>query len=211
MPNQLTTLSGQLTDWANRGDWVNTPGLIQSFITMAEQKFNSDMRIDRMLATSVNTATQRCSTLPDDWLEMYLIFVQSQVNPSGWAPIRYKSNDEFFNLTDWNAYGYYTIVGRTINFGGCPDDVEGIQYQIVYYGEVPPLNDTTDSWLYTKYPNLYLWACLGNAALHAVGEEAQAANFTQLADGLITKLNNAWRIAKASGSRITRTRTRSFG
>ena len=72
-------------------------------------------------------------------------------------------------------------------------------------------NDTVDSWVYTKLPNLYLWACLGNSALHAVGEEAQAANFAQLADALITKLNNEWVLAKTSGSRITRTRTRSFG
>ena len=211
MPLQLTTLSNQLMDWANRQDWSGTPGLIQSFITMAEQKMNSDLRVDRMLATAVNTATMRCSTLPDDWLEMFLISVQSQVNPNGWAPIRYKSNDEFFNLTDRNAYGYYTIVGRTINFGGTPDALEGIQYQIVYFQEVPVLNDSTDSWIYTKYPNMYLWAALGNAALHAVGEEAQAANFSQLADGLITKLNNDWRMARASGSRVTRTRTRSFG
>jgi hypothetical protein len=211
MTLQLTTLSNQLMDWANRQDWANTTGLVQSFIAMAEQKFNSDLRVDRMLNTSQNTVTQRCSTLPDDWLEMFLISVSSMVNPNGWAPIRYKSNDEFFNLTDRHAYGYYTIVGRTINFGGCPDDVEGIPYQIVYYGEVPPLNDATDSWVYTKYPNLYLWASLANAALHAVGEEQSAANFEMLSDKLIAKLNVDWQHARASGSRITRTRTRSFG
>jgi len=211
MPLQLTTLSNQLMDWANRQDWVNTSGLIQSFITMAEQKMNSDLRVDRMLNPSVNTVTNRCSTLPDNWLEMFLVSVQTTVNPSGWAPIRYKSNDEFFNLSDWHAYGYYTIVGRTLYFGGPPNATEGIQYQIVYFAEVPPLNDATDSWVYTKYPNLYLWAALGNAALHAVGEEAQAGNFSQLADALITKLNNDWRLARSSGSRVTRTRTRSFG
>lgn len=209
--NQFTTLSNQLMEWANRQDWAGTPGLVQSYIAMAEQKFNTDLRIDRMIATSQNVVTNRCSTLPDDWLEMYLVFITTQVNPSGWAPLRYKSNDEFFNLTDRNAYGYYTIVGRTINFGGTPDNIEGVLYQINYFQEVPPLNDATDSWVYTKYPNMYLWQGLANAAMHAVGEEAQAANFAKMADEVITKLNNDWRLAKASGSRVTRTRTRSFG
>jgi hypothetical protein len=211
MPLQLTTLSNQLMDWANRQDWVSTAGLVQSFITMAEQKMNSDLRVDRMLSTAANTVTGRCSTLPDDWLEMFLISIGGTIAPNGYSPLRYKSNDEFFNLNDWRAFGYYTIVGRTITFGGNPDTIEGIPYQIVYFAEVPPLNDMADSWVYTKYPNLYLWAALGNAALHAVGEEAQASNFNQLADGLITKLNNDFRMARASGSRVTKTRTRSFG
>jgi hypothetical protein len=142
---------------------------------------------------------------------MFLISIGGTVAPNGYSPLRYKSNDEFFNLNDWHAFGYYTIVGRTITFGGYPDSLEGIPYQIVYFAEVPPLNDQTDSWVYTKYPNLYLWASLANAALHAVGEEASATNFTQLADGLITKLNNDWRLARASGSRVTKTRRRSFG
>jgi hypothetical protein len=211
MPMQLTTLTNQLMDWANRGDWSGTPGLTQSYVTFAEQKFNSDLRVSQMLTSSVNTVTQRCSTLPDDWLEMYLVSIATTYAPNGWSPIRYKSNDEFFNLRDWAAFGYYTIVGRAINFGGTPDNVEGIQYQIIYYAEVPPLNDTTDSWVYTKYPNMYLWECLRNAAFHAVGEEGPASNFGQMADAIITKLNNDWAKAKASGSRVTRTRTRSFG
>ena len=209
MPLQLTNLTAAIQDWANRGDW--TPALVQSFITMAEQKMNSDMRVSQMIATSNNTITCRCSVLPTDWLEMYLVFIQNPAGPNGFLPIRYKSNDEFFNLRDWAAYGYYTIVGRVINFGGPPNDTEGIPYKINYYQEVPPLNDITDSWVYTKYPNIYLWGSLAYAALHAVGEEASSANFEKLADATITKLNNDWLKAKASGSRVTKTRVRSFG
>lgn len=211
MSQQLTTLCNQLQDWANRQDWANTPGLVQSFITMAEQRMNSDLRVSQMISTVTNQVTCRCSPLPDDWLEAYLVFVANSKGANGWLPIRYKSNDEFFNLRDWSAYGYYTTVGRVMNFGGPPEALEGISYRMNYFQEVPPLNDTTDSWVYTKYPNLYLWASLSNAALHAVGEEASAANFSQLADGIIKALNADWLRAKASGSRVTKTRTRSFG
>ena len=211
MPLQLTTLTNQLMDWANRQDWIGTPGLVQSFIAMAEQKMNSDLRVSQMLQNDTALVTSRCAPLPDDWLEMYLISVMSQVNPNGWAPIRYKSNDEFFNLLDCNAYGYYTIVGRQVYFGGTPDSVNGINYQIVYYGEVPVLNDATDSWVYIKYPTIYLWACLGNAALHAVGEESQAGNFSLRQSGLIVTSYTAVESGERLQSRVTGARTGGFG
>jgi hypothetical protein len=71
--------------------------------------------------------------------------------------------------------------------------------------------DDTPSWVYTKYPNLYLFSALMHADLHAVGEEQSAANLKQLVEDMITKLNDQYLRAKASGSRITRSRVRSFG
>jgi hypothetical protein len=47
--------------------------------------------------------------------------------------------------------------------------------------------------------------------MHAVGEEAQAAAAKQLTEDTISKLNDEFRMARSSGSRLTRTRTRSFG
>jgi hypothetical protein len=198
-----------LADWANRQDW--SPTLVASFVRDAEQKFNAELRVDRMINTSTNTVTQRCSTLPDDWLEMDFVSISNSNAANGWLPIRYKSRDEFFNLTDKWAYGYYTIEGRVITFGGAPDAIEGVPYQISYYGEVPVFADTVPSWIYTKYPSLYRYAALIHADLHAVGEEQSAANMKQLAEDMIQKLNADHLRAKASGSRLKRSRVRSFG
>jgi len=209
VPQQLTTLTAQIMDWANRQDWP--PALVQGFISMAEQKFNAELRVDRMLNFATNIVTCRCSTLPDDWLEMYLVNISNENGANGYLPIRYKSNDEFFNLTDCWAYGYYTIVGRVITFGGTPDLTEATSYTINYYGEVPPLNDTTDSWLYTKYPTLYLFGSLIHSNLYSLGEEDKAANMKQLVEDTIAKLNNDHLKSKASGSRVTRSAVRSFG
>ena len=115
------------------------------------------------------------------------------------------------NLTDKWAYGYYTIEGRQIYVGGTPDTTDGQTLKIVYYGEVPVLSDTQQSWLYTRYPSLYLHAALMHADLHAVGEELSAGNMKQLTEDEIQKLNALHLRAKASGSRVTRTRVRSFG
>ena len=198
-----------IAEWANRQDWSDT--LVTSFVRMAEQKFNAELRIDRMIKWADNTVTCRCAPLPDDWLAMDLVKIENENGADGFLPIRYKARDEFFNLTDNWAYGYYTIEGRQIFFGGPPDDVEGIGFKIAYFGEVPVLSDTQQSFIYTKYPNLYLSAAMMHAYMHAVGEEQNAANSKQLAEDIIQKLNAAHLGAKASGSRVTRPRHRSFG
>jgi hypothetical protein len=199
----------QIADWANRQDWSDA--LVTSFVRQAEQKFNSDLRVDRMIRSADNLVTCRCSEVPDDWLEADLIKIANTNGADGFLPIRYKARDEFFNLTDKYAYGYYTIVGRTITFGGAPDAVEGVAYRMTYYGEVPVFADDTPSWIYTKYPKLYLHAALANADFHAVGEEDKAMLMEQSADAMIAKLNAEHLRAKASGSRLTRSRVRSFG
>jgi hypothetical protein len=65
--------------------------------------------------------TGRSTAQVNDWLQMDFVSVANDNGPNGWLPIRYKSRDEFFNLRDQYAYGYYTIEGRDITFGGSPD------------------------------------------------------------------------------------------
>lgn len=198
-----------IAEWANRQDWSDA--LVTSFVRMAEQKFNAELRVNRMVCYADNTVTQRCAALPDDWLAMDFVKIENANGADGFLPIRYLSRDEFFNLTDKWSYGYYTLEGRVITFGGTPDQTEGIEFKIAYYGEVPVLSDTQQSWLYTKYPSLYLHAALMHADLHAVGEEQSAGNMKQLTEDEIQKLNALDLRAKASGSRVTRSRVRSFG
>jgi hypothetical protein len=199
----------QIMEWANRQDWSDT--LTTSFVRMAEQKLNAELRVSRMINSAVSTVTDRCAPLPDDWLEFDLVMMAADNVPGGWKPIRYKARDEFFKLPDKWACNYYTIEARTMYFGGTPDDVEGKQFQIHYFGQVPVFADDQDSWVYTKYPSLYLSAAMMHAYMHAVGEEAQAAGSKTLTEDTIQKLNNEYLVSKASGSRLTRTRTRSFG
>ena len=50
-----------------------------------------------------------------------------------------------------------------------------------------------------------------HAFLHAVGEEDKAAGAKQLTEDTINKLNAAHLTSRASGSRVVRSRVRSFG
>lgn len=198
-----------IADWSNRQDWSDA--LVTSFVRMAEAKFNQELRVDRMIQFDEGVILSRCAKLPDDWLAMDLVRVVNDCGADGFLPARYKSRDEFFNLRDERSWMYYTIEGRSMFFGGTPNPIDGTEYRIVYYGEVPVFADATPSWIYTKYPNLYLFAALMHADLHAVGEEQQAGNFKTYVEDMIQKLNAGHLGAKASGSRVTRTRARSFG
>jgi hypothetical protein len=207
--SEYSDFVAQLKDYANREDWSDA--LVAGFISMANQKLNAELRISRMIKSVDGLIASRCAPLPDDWLEFSLVRIGNDNVPSGFVPIRYKSRDEFFKLPDKWGFGFYTIEGRQIFFGGTPDNVNGQTLRMTYYGEVPVFSDQQDSWIYTKYPSLYLSAAMMHAYMHAVGEEQAAALAKQLAEDEIAKLNTEWNLAKASGSRLTRTRVRSFG
>ena len=137
--------------------------------------------------------------------------IQNDHAADGFLPIRFMARDQFFNTTDSWTYGFYTLQGRQIFIGGPPDTIDGQTVKITYYGEVPVFSDTQPSWIYTKYPSLYLYGSLMHADLHAVGEEDKAGAMKQLTEDMITKLNADHLRSKASGSRVTRPRLRSFG
>lgn len=198
-----------LSEWANRGDWSDV--LLTSFVRAAEEKLNQELRIDRMISTQDALIASRCAPIPDDWLEFDFVRLASDNYPSGFKPLKYKPRDEFFRTGDNSACDLYTIEGRQIFIGGPPNTTDGQTVRIDYYAEVPVFADATPSWVYTKYSSLYRYAALMHADLHAVGEENSAANMKQLAEDMITKLNADHRYARASGSRLSRTRVRTFG
>ena len=199
----------QIAEFSNRQDWSQQ--LVTSFVRMAEQKFNSELRIDRQIQFDEALIASRCAPLPDDCLQLELVRIANPNVPDGFIPLRYKSRDEFFTTVDNWSYGFYSIQGRQIYIGGTPDTVNGQTVKLTYYGEVPAFSDTQESYIYTKYPSLYLSAAMMFSFLHAVGEESQAAAAKQLTEDQIQKLNANHATSRASGSRVTRSRVRSFG
>ena len=207
--SDFSDFKAQIAEYANRGDWSDA--VVTGFVRQAEQKLNAELRIDRMIKFCDALIASRCAPLPDDWLQMELVRLANGNAPDGFIPIRYKSRDEFYNTNDGWMYGFYTLQGRQIYIGGTPDTVNGQTVKITYYGEVPVFSDTMNSWVYTKYPSLFLSAATMYACLHAVGEEDKAAGAKQLTEDTIQKLNAQHALSRASGSRLVRSRVRSFG
>lgn len=207
--SDYSDFKSQIAEWVNREDWSDA--LVTSFVRMAESKLNQELRVAQMIKSVDGLIASRCAPLPPDWLSMDLVRVANDNGADGFVTARYKARDEFFNQCNAQTLLFYTLVGTQIYFGGSPDPVDGTEFRLVYYGEVPVFSDTQPSWVYTKYPNLYLSAALMHAYLHAVGEEQAAAGAKQLAEDMIQKLNIGHLGAKASGSRVAMPRRRSFG
>ena len=205
----FSDFKAQISEWANRADWSDN--LVSSFVSMANAKLNAELRIADMIQFDEALIASRCAPLPSDWLQLELVRIANLNVPDGFIPLRYKSRDEFYTTVDNWMTGFYTIQGNQIFIGGPPDTVNGQMIKLTYYGQVPVFSDTQDSWVYSKYPSLYLSAAMMHAFLHAVGEEAQAAAAKQLTEDQIQKLNANHATSRASGSRVTRSRVRSFG
>ena len=174
----FSDLKAQIADYANRQDWSDA--LVTGFIRQAEQKFNAELRVDRMIQTDARTsspaAARRCPTIGSRWTSSRS---PTRTPPTAGCRSATRRATSSSTSVDSLAYGYYTIEGREITFGGTPDAINGIGYKISYYGEVPVIADATPSWIYTKYPSLYLYGSLMHADLHAVGEEDNAARMKQ--------------------------------
>ena len=205
----FSDFKAQISEWANRADWSDN--LVSSFVSMANAKLNAELRIADMIQFDEAIIASRCAPLPGDWLQLELVRIANLNVPDGFIPLRYKSRDEFYTTVDNWMTGFYTIQGNQIFIGGPPDTVNGQVVKLTYYGQVPVFSDTQESWVYSKYPSLYLSAAMMHAFLHAVGEEAQAAAAKQLTEDQIQKLNANHATSRASGSRVTRSRVRSFG
>ena len=207
--SNYSDFKSQISEWANRADWSDN--LVSSFVSMANAKLNAELRIADMIQFDEAIIASRCAPLPGDWLQLELVRIANLNVPDGFIPLRYKSRDEFYTTVDNWMTGFYTIQGNQIFIGGSPDIVNGQVVKLTYYGQVPVFSDTQESWVYSKYPSLYLSAAMMHAFLHAVGEEAQAAAAKQLTEDQIQKLNANHATSRASGSRVTRSRVRSFG
>ena len=57
---RLQRFKTQIAEYANRQDWSDA--LVTGFVRQSEQKFNSELRVDRMIKTSQNLVNCRCLT-----------------------------------------------------------------------------------------------------------------------------------------------------
>ena len=202
----------QIAEYANRQDWSSV--VVTGFVRQAEEIFNRDLRIDRMLQADdalIASAARPCLMIGSRWTWCGSPSPRRPITPRALRRSSTSRGPSSSPLRT-NAQLAFTPsrAGRSSS-AACLTASKDRRFRIDYYQEVPVFSDTTPSYIYTKYPGLYLNTALYRAALHAVGEEQTAANYKQMSDETIQKLNAAHRYSRASGSRLSRTRTRSFG
>lgn len=158
--DSYTNLQAEIADWMHRNDLT---GRIPTFITLAEARIKAmlELRLQSMTGTLNMVLGQSTAPAPTG-----LINVRSLSIPNVRPAITYvtpaKYSSAFGDARSGQPYNY-TIVGDLMYFGPVPDAAYAAN--IAYEAEVIPLSDTTQSNIVLeKWPNVYLWGALKEAA-----------------------------------------------
>lgn len=153
--------------WRQNDDDLD--GQVDEISLMAEARLNRDLRLRNMVTSSDITFTPPTDpAVPSDFLEaIEAVYKESASGAS--TPMRYVTPQQMEDMKeDYTSPGalWYTIRGSSIVLHKMPDAVTGgTQYvRLWYYQKVPVFSTTDSSYIYDAHPDLYLYACLMEAA-----------------------------------------------
>jgi len=163
-----TALQASIASFLNREDLT---AQIPDFITLAEAKFNRELRVNAMVAREVTTATSDYVELPGDWLQTISAVITSPANT--YSALRYIAPEEYNSLRNDGLTGtsrMYTIVNNNMLL--LPAPTTSVTIEIIYYKKIPALSGSVaTNWLLDRSQDLYLYASLIQAEAYLQNDE----------------------------------------
>lgn len=186
------TLKSDIAGWLLRDDLT---AAIPSFVRLAEASIRRDLRIRQMLRTYTLTISAQSQALPEDFMEMERIILDSTVwNLSYLPPPALFSNPAY---TDGGNPMYYTIEGDYLITA---PDATGSDVLLCYYKAYSSLtNDSDTNWLLTNAYDVYLYGSLSHAAPY-IKEDGRVQLWNAGYSEAIAKLNKMERRSAFAGS-----------
>ena len=160
------------------------------------------MRLGDMEKRSTSTPTGAFWSLPSDFIELRHV----QATTSGGSKVL-----EYITpgLADKQRrrlsgeYAFYTLVDNAIEIIPHPTSESTTEIEIFYYAKVDALTDSTDTNdVVTNYPNLYLYAMMGEAALYREAGD-RARQWFDSFDAYARQLNEQAQSARYSGDYLS--------
>lgn len=170
-----TELKDAVQRWSWRDGADNSVGdatftsAIPEMVALAEARINRDLRTSEMEAVAVLTPTAGAAALPSDYLGFRSVTSgdrELSLVGASYAAFQFGASGKACS---------FSIVGANICLHPPGDDA----VTLVYQARIPALGDSkTTNWLLTKEPDVYLRACLIEAAdwmadTEEVGRQAQ--------------------------------------
>jgi len=154
-------IKSTVADYLNRADLT---AVLPSFVTLAEAKFNRELRTRDMLTRAQTTSDDEYVSLPTDFLQHYSLELDAA---SAQPPMDYIGPQEAKVLKAQNRTAsttyYYTVIDGAFEIIPAPGS--DLDLRMVYYAKIPALSDSnTTNWLLTKSPDLYLYSALLEAS-----------------------------------------------
>jgi len=170
------------------------------FTKMAEARINAVMRLGEMESITQLTPTSAAFDFPSDFIE--LRHIQS-ANTEGAYPIEYLTPEQADDKRRWltGQYKFYTIIGAQIEIIPHPTGDSTTEIELYYYAKPTTLttSDGTTNDIATNYPNLYLYAAMGEAALYREAAQ-QSEMWLGSFDAYAVQLNDRAQAARFSGN-----------
>lgn len=154
-------IKSTIADYLNRADLT---AVLPSFVTLAEAKFNRELRTRDMLTRVQATSDDEYVSLPTDFLQHYSLELDAASAQPSMAYIGPQEAKvlKAQNRTASTTY-YYTVIDGAFEIIPAPGS--DLDLRMVYYAKIPALSDSnTTNWLLTKSPDLYLYSALLEAA-----------------------------------------------
>lgn len=156
MAVDYSTLVDQVGRWLARADLA---AAVPDFIQLAEARIANDLRSRQMDSTQAGALVAYQAALPADFMEARAVVINvGGVDYSLEPESVTEATNQTFGTTPRN---YRIGKSNLTTYGG-----QGTEnYTLYYYAKIPALTTTnTTNWLMTAQPNIYLYACLLEAA-----------------------------------------------
>lgn len=164
-----TDLQSTVADYLNRADLTS---VIPTFITLAEAKFNRELRTRDMLTRAEAVTTNEFVAMPADFLEDYSLEL-NMANIGPQQSLQFVGPLEAKVLKANKITGlvrYYTIIDGAFEL--LPAPAGSTDLLLTYYAKIPNLSGSNPTnWLFNKSPDLYLYSTMLEAAPYLKDDE----------------------------------------
>lgn len=161
-------LQQNIQDWMNRTDISNQ---VTTFIQIAENKLARKLRILSMESTVNDTISNNIITLPSDYREMKLFFVNSSSASSNLTRLPSITLYARYPRSGYSGIPqYFSREGYQVSFGPIPDSNYSVTY--VYFKKVNALSSSNlTNWFTDNAPELLLYGSLLEAEPYIKNDE----------------------------------------
>ena len=187
------SLQASIIDWALKTGDANFTANVPTFITLAEEQINLDLRV-RWNTNNVTLTTSSVDgslALPADYLDFDAVVAQT--NPI--SPLTYVTVQSYYGLLQSNPNPgsgiptKFTIIDGSMYFYPAVSSSSPISVQLVYYQALPALSVTnTTNFVITTAPRLYLYGSLIYASQYNqddASEQRWATSYATTLDSII--------------------------
>jgi hypothetical protein len=207
--DNYTDLIATIADTLNRQDLT---AAIPAFIQLVEGEVNADdrfrippsmVRAIAPIGGSIDPVTGNLSPyapLPADYLSMQNLRILELPPPGRIELMTTTQMDEQRSLLpDFDTPKFYSIIGEQMEFLPAPDTTYTMQ--MIYFAMVPPLSQSTtgSNWLLQRYPNIYYYGALLQAAPY-LRDDPRIAVWQNMYDRIVANISISNDRAQFSGS-----------